>query len=295
MDGFKKPAARVSDPDGPRIKAKITNALPPTPITPTEKVPSKSLPVGIGVEERVSATVPPSPLLSPPPTLESKTSPSSNTSTGAGPGGVPQSPSFAQHAMYSQIQLHPTASAPGSPLRSSTPLYPQRSTSIQAKHRRPLPYNPAVHPLNLPPAPMSPEMRTVELPLMTPTRSREDISRRPSLGGLLDYTAMGHGHGQGQGVLLQFEQLDQAQAQPGQVASSGLSGGQVTLSGSTTVAEPAEIDLGEDGQEEEGKSRVEDEIDEVELALETEEDVKEAKTNRKVSLKPQLDLSATWC
>lgn len=67
------------------------------------------------------------------------------------------------------------------------------------------------------------------------------------------------------------------------------------MSGSTTVAEPAEIDLGEEGEEGEGESRVDDEIDEVELALETEEDVKEAKTNRKVRLKIQLDLSVTQC
>lgn len=107
-------------------------------------------------------------------------------------------------------------------------------------------------------------MRTVELPLMTPTRSREDECRRPSLGGIQEYVSTG------QGVLLQFEQSQFEQAQAGQGR----------LSGSTTVEEPGEMDT----SVEEGKSREVDEIDEVDLGLETEEDVKEAKTNRKVCL-----------
>lgn len=106
---------------------------------------------------------------------------------------------------------------------------------------------------------------------MTPTRTRsgDDTSRRPSLtvtgNGGQDHTAA-----RLSGVLFQLEQFDQD--------GSGRDGG--GLSGSTTVEEPAEID--------EGKSRDVDEIDEVELALGTEEDVKEAKTNRKVRPLPSF-------
>lgn len=106
---------------------------------------------------------------------------------------------------------------------------------------------------------MSPEMRTVDLPLMTPTRSREDDSRRPSLSGIQEYPSTG------QGVLLQFDEVQEGH-------------GELVARSSAKVEEPAEIDSGA----EEGRSRVEDEIDEVDLALETTEDVKEAKTNRKV-------------
>lgn len=98
-------------------------------------------------------------------------------------------------------------------------------------------------------------MRTVDLPLMTPTRSREDDSRRPSLPGpgRQEFTAT-------QGVLLQFDRPERDR-----------------LSGSTTVDEVADTSL----DVVEGLIKDSDEVDEVDIPLETEEDVKEARINRK--------------
>lgn len=162
-----------------------------------------------------------------------------------------------------QYQAHPTASAPGSPLHTATPLSLQRSASIKAKTRKPLPYNPATHPPSLPPAPLSPEMRTVDLPLMTPTRtrSREDESRRPSLPGVREFSGA-------QGFLLDFDDSS---------GSSRLSTAVVANGGDDTALHKQN---GIDGVRAEEAKKADDEDD---IPLETEEDVKEAKVNRKVS------------
>ena len=97
-------------------------------------------------------------------------------------------------------------------------------------------------------------MRTVDLPMMTPTRtrSREDPIRRPSLPGRV-IGSLDHG------ALLQFDEPEQAQ-----------------LSGSTAV---------EDGAGADDKSVEEvdpNDINEVDGLLDVEEDVTEARVNRKV-------------
>ncbi|WVF66440.1 hypothetical protein IAT40_001180 [Kwoniella sp. CBS 6097] len=95
----------------------------------------------------------------------------------------------AQHALAYLLQ-HPTASAPTSPMPPSTPL-PEtshrpapRSSGLGAHARTKLPYNPHMaHPPPLPVPPLSPELKTVALPALTPARSSEDWSRAGSSMG----------------------------------------------------------------------------------------------------------------
>ena len=97
-------------------------------------------------------------------------------------------------------------------------------------------------------------MRTVDLPMMTPTRtrSREDPIRRPSLPGRV-IGSLDHG------ALLQFDEPEQAQ-----------------LSGSTAVEDgPAVDDKSVEGVDP-------NDISEIDGMLDVEEDVTEARVNRKV-------------
>jgi hypothetical protein len=159
------------------------------------------------------------------------------------------STTFAQHAIMSQIPLHPTASAPGSPHHHSTPLGIPRSASIKGTARRMLPYNPTQAP-NLPSTPLSPEMRTVDLPMMTPTRtrSREDPIRRPSL--------LGPAVGRDDGALLSFDEPEQ-------------------ISDETAVGSAGDQDKSVEGEPQD--------ISEIDVLLDAEDDVVEARVNRKVS------------
>lgn len=97
-------------------------------------------------------------------------------------------------------------------------------------------------------------MRTVELPMMTPTRtrSREDPIRRASLPGRV-IGSLDHG------ALLQFDEPEQAQ-----------------LSGSTAVEEGPAVN---DKSVEEVDPN---DISEIDGMLDVEEDVTEARVNRKV-------------
>lgn len=160
------------------------------------------------------------------------------------------SPSFAQHALVSQIPMHPTASAPGSPHHPSTPLSLQRSASIKSSARRMLPYNPMVQAPHIPATPLSPEMRTVDLPTMTPTRtrSREDSSRRPSLLGSVI-------SGDDGGPLLRFDEPEQRNDE-------------------TVVDSTRSHDKLVEGEPQD--------ISEIDILLDTEDDVAEARVNRKV-------------
>lgn len=163
------------------------------------------------------------------------------------------SPTVAQHAIMSQIPLHPTASAPGSPHHPSTPLSLQRSVSIKSTARRMLPYNPTTQVPRLPTTPLSPEMRTVDLPMMTPTRtrSREDPIRRPSL--------LGSGTGRvDDGGLLNFD-------------------GPERTSDDTVVGSSGDQDKSIEGEQD---------ISEIDILLDTEDDVVEARVNRKVRPDP---------
>jgi hypothetical protein len=92
-------------------------------------------------------------------------------------------------------------------------------------------------------------MRTVELPLMTPTRtrSREDDSRRPSLPGIAERAD--------NGPLLRFDPPEQS------------------------------IDIGtssESGLDDKSVEGDPNDISEIDAILETEDDVAEARVNRKV-------------
>jgi hypothetical protein len=161
------------------------------------------------------------------------------------------SPTVAQHAIMSQIPMHPTASAPGSPHQLPTSLGLTRSASIRSTARRMLPYNPTTQAPHLPSTPLSPEMRTVELPMMTPTRtrSREDPIRRPSL--------LGSGSGRvDNGALLSFDEPEQ-------------------ISDETAVGSAGDQDKSVEGEPQD--------ISEIDILLDTEDDVAEARVNRKVS------------
>ncbi|WRT63610.1 uncharacterized protein IL334_000533 [Kwoniella shivajii] len=100
------------------------------------------------------------------------------------PGAI----SSAQHAL-AYIFQHPAASAPTSPIPSSTPSS-NRSPRIAPRssghsHTRPkLPFHPhGTHIPPLPPPPLSPELKTVALPSMTPARSSGEWSRTASSQG----------------------------------------------------------------------------------------------------------------
>ncbi|OCF40091.1 hypothetical protein I317_06104 [Kwoniella heveanensis CBS 569] len=97
--------------------------------------------------------------------------------------------STAQHALAYILQ-HPTASAPTSPMQPSTPLpdafdrTAPRTSGLNAHSRPKLPYNPHMaHPPPLPPPPISPELKTVALPALTPARLSEEWSRAGSSMG----------------------------------------------------------------------------------------------------------------
>jgi len=94
-------------------------------------------------------------------------------------------------------------------------------------------------------------MRTVELPMMTPTRtrSREDPIRRPSL--------LGSGSGRvDDGALLSFDEPEQ-------------------ISDETAVGSAGDQDKSVEGEPQD--------ISEIDILLDTEDDVAEARVNRKVS------------
>ncbi|WWC66938.1 uncharacterized protein I206_100845 [Kwoniella pini CBS 10737] len=94
--------------------------------------------------------------------------------------------SSAQHALQYIFQ-HPTASAPTSPIPSSTPSHdklPRSAHKTNGHIKAKLPYHPyGGHPPSLPPPPHSPELRTVALPSLTPARSSEEWSRTTSSQG----------------------------------------------------------------------------------------------------------------
>jgi hypothetical protein len=267
---------RPSEPEPQKLRARVTptqSAQAPRASAPAQSMISTS-------PERYGA------LLSPDPQLEQEqwytpttepvrhhTSPPPQTSNGQperrsasqqrSPSTTVLSPSFAQHALMGQIPQHPTASAPGSPQHSAIPLGLHRSSSIQTKTKRGLPFNPAIHAPALPSTPLSPEVRTIDLPMMTPTRSREDPARRPSLP-LRVSAPFEHG-------------LDFDTEGGGITGTSGSSEGEhggETLGNSVDGTEPQDIS-------------------EVDILLE-DEDVVEAKINRKVRILPSIMILADW-
>ncbi|WWD20012.1 hypothetical protein CI109_104485 [Kwoniella shandongensis] len=112
--------------------------------------------------------------------------PSSNRSSPshAIPRGSPTlPPSIYAHHTLAHVFPHPTASAPTSPIPFSNPAFgdPPRSAprNLSHAHGRPrLPFNPHTnHPPPLPLPPGSPELKPVDLPVITPARSSEEWSR----------------------------------------------------------------------------------------------------------------------
>ncbi|WVQ64701.1 uncharacterized protein L199_002868 [Kwoniella botswanensis] len=101
------------------------------------------------------------------------------------PKVLPQTLTSAQHAL-AYIFQHPTASAPTSPVPSSSPPHHHTShrNGIHVHPKTKLPYHPhGAPPPSLPRPPTSPELRTVALPAMTPGRSSEELSRTTSSQG----------------------------------------------------------------------------------------------------------------
>lgn len=92
------------------------------------------------------------------------------------------------HVAFQHVFQHPAASCPTSPNPSSgLALNGSADTGSIAdrpprKHHHPLPWNPYAPPPPLPLPPTSPELRTVALPLMTPTRSIESVEGTPLRG-----------------------------------------------------------------------------------------------------------------
>ncbi|WVW81681.1 hypothetical protein I302_103676 [Kwoniella bestiolae CBS 10118] len=97
------------------------------------------------------------------------------------PKVLPQTLTSTQHAL-AYIFQHPTASAPTSPVPSSSPPHTSHRNNIHSKTK--LPYHPhGSHPPSLPRPPISPELRTVALPALTPALSSEEWSRTNSSQG----------------------------------------------------------------------------------------------------------------
>lgn len=94
--------------------------------------------------------------------------PSSNHSSPGRPSIALDGPSPLQ-AVFPHVHHHPTASCPTSPIPSDRQL----ATSLSPKRpsRPSLPWNPHSTQLPRQPPPDSPELRTVDLPMMTPTLS----------------------------------------------------------------------------------------------------------------------------
>ncbi|WVQ94055.1 hypothetical protein IAU59_001133 [Kwoniella sp. CBS 9459] len=162
-----------------------------------------------------------------------------------------------QHALAYILQ-HPTASAPTSPMQPSTPLPDSshrpapRSSGLSAHTRARLPYNPHMaHPPPLPPPPISPELKTVALPSLTPARSSEEWSRTGSSMGQTSSIRKLSGAGSAGGSELSEEKERDR------------------LSGATAVEVADEPGMGKEGD------------GEVDVVLGA--DMEEAKINRKVA------------
>ncbi|GFZ50288.1 hypothetical protein JCM24511_08044 [Saitozyma sp. JCM 24511] len=182
----------------------------------------------------------------------------SNRSSPSRPSLPLPSAQIAQLALV--FSQHPAASAPSSPHQPTTALYEPPLSAGRAAHRRaPLPYNPYTHhPPSLPPPPLSPELRTVALPLLTPGRSSDEYSRPSSEARRISIS----GSEVSEVVSALLEQVSASSGRPERDR----------LSGSTAVDE--------DTNEDKGK----DQIADVEVVLDGEaDDVEEAKVNRKVA------------
>ncbi|KAK8849390.1 hypothetical protein IAR55_004722 [Kwoniella newhampshirensis] len=124
------------------------------------------------------------------------------------PRGSPTIPpsAYAHHAL-AHVSPHPTASAPTSPGPFSTSTFSDIPRSAPRNHphiRARLPFNPHTnHPPPLPRPPESPELRPVDLPILTPARSSEEWSRAGSSSR--KYSASESEHS---GVLLKIDMDD---------------------------------------------------------------------------------------
>ncbi|WWC85708.1 uncharacterized protein L201_000574 [Kwoniella dendrophila CBS 6074] len=193
---------------------------------------------------------------------------------------LPHALSSAQHAL-AYIFQHPTASAPTSPIPPSTPTLSHHHQNYvddglnklhknntfshthhnHTKSKTKLPYyNPNGYPPSLPPLPISPELKTVALPSLTPARSSEDWSRTNSSQGYGTSTSIRKYSGTSSG--LSDGQLPQLKEQQDN------EGNRDRLSGITAVEDHGESSKLNDGQD-------------VDVVLE--EDAQQAKINRKIA------------